>query len=86
MEGKSHTRRWVPHLKKNIKNEIKDMYLNENCDYLHEKTIYVINENIPFKELSAKELKRKTKPWVTKGILISMKKRTNSLNQFLHYF
>ena len=41
-----------------------------------------VNKNIPLKELSNKEIKRNKKPWITKGITTSIRKRTSYLNKF----
>ena len=41
-----------------------------------------VNKNIPLKELSNKEIKRNKKPWITRGITTSIRKRTSYLNKF----
>ena len=35
----------------------------------------VIDKNAPLKKLTKEELKRSRKPWITKGILTSIKKK-----------
>ena len=42
----------------------------------------VINKNVPLKEMSNKEIKRKKKPWITKGIIASIHKRNSYLKKF----
>ena len=42
----------------------------------------VVNKNIPLKKLSNKEIKRKKKTWITKGIITSIHKRTSYVNKF----
>ena len=54
--------------------------LNEKYDYFHGNIMQVVNKNIPLKKLSNKEIKRKKKPWITKGIITSIHKRTSYLN------
>ena len=39
----------------------------------------VVNKNAPLKELSNREIKRKKKPWLTKGIITSIHKRNSYL-------
>ena len=42
----------------------------------------VVNKNVPLKEMSNKEIKRKKKPWITKGIIASVHKRNSYLKKF----
>ena len=53
--------------------EIND--LNEKYDNFHDTVMQVVSKNVPVKELSNKEIKRKKKPWITKGIITSIHKR-----------
>ena len=41
----------------------------------------VVNKNVPLKEMSNKEIKRKKKPWITKGIITSIHKRNSYLKK-----
>ena len=66
----------------NIENKIHNMCLNDKYVHIHEKTMNIINKNIPFKELSGNEIKKKKKPWVTK-ILKSIKQKNHFLKLFL---
>ena len=50
----------------NIENKIHNMCLNNKYVYIHEKTMNVINKNIPFKELSGNEIIKDTKYIETK--------------------
>ena len=45
--------------KSDLKDKISNMNLNDKYDFLHESTMNTINKNIPYKELSMNELKRK---------------------------
>ena len=63
-------------------NILKINDLNEKYNTFHDKVIQIVNKNIPLKELSNKEIKRKKKPWITKGITTSIHKRTSYLNKF----
>ena len=44
-------------------------------DIFYSKLTELVNENVPLKQITKKQLKRQSKPWVTKGILKSMSKR-----------
>ena len=66
----------------NIENKTH-MCLNNKYVYIHEKTMKIINKNIPLKELSGNEIKKKKKPWVTKAILKSIKQKNHFLKLFL---
>ena len=41
----------------------------------------VIDKNAPLKKLTEEELKRSKKPWITKGILTSIKKKKYSFQK-----
>ena len=43
----------------------------------------VINNNAPIREQTKREMKRKNKPWITKGILKLIKTKNILLKQFL---
>ena len=42
----------------------------------------VVNKNVPLKEMSNKEIKKKKKPWIIKGIITSIHKRNSYLKTF----
>ena len=44
-------------------------------DTFYSKLTELVNENVPLKQITKKQLKRQSKPWVTKGILKSMSNR-----------
>ena len=56
--------------------------LNKKYDAFHENLIQVVNKNVPLKEMSNKEIKRKKKPWIAKGIITSFHKRNSYLKKF----
>ena len=41
----------------------------------------VVNKNVPLKEMSNKQIKRKKKPWITQGIITSIHKRNSYLKK-----
>ena len=43
----------------------------------------VIDKNAPLKKLTKEELKRSKKPWITKGILTSIKKKNILLKKII---
>ena len=45
----------------------------------HDNVMQVVNKTVPLKELSNKEIKRKEKPWIAKGIITSIHKPDNQL-------
>ena len=61
-------------LKENIL-KIKD--LNKKYDTFHDNVMEVANKDVPLKKLSNNEIKRKKKPWITKGIITSIHKRNS---------
>ena len=69
--------------------EIKNLdlmkYENVNNMYnaFHNKYIEIIDKNAPYKTLSKKESKLKLKPWITKGILQSIKTRGNYRKKYI---
>ena len=63
-------------------NILKINDLNKKYDAFHENLMQVVNKNVPLKEMSNKEIKRKKKPWTTKGIIMSIHKRNSYLKKF----
>ena len=61
-----------------------DFYLHSNCtfDYLNKNFQTALNKHAPIKVLSKKETKLRLKPWLTKGILTSMKIKRNLFSLF----
>ena len=56
-------------------NILKINDLNKKYDAFHENLMQVVNKNVPLKEMSNKEIKRKKKPWTTKGINVNSQKK-----------
>ena len=91
-KGKPYKRDYTNFDEENLINDIKKQKLTENISKIndlnekyntfHDKVMEAVNKNIPLKELSNKEIKRNKKPWITKGITTSIRKRTSYLNKF----
>ena len=68
----------------NLEDKIKNYSeINEKFDFFHKNIINAINNNAPIREQTKREMKRKKKPWITKGILKLIKTKNIPLNQFL---
>ena len=63
-------------------NILKINDLNKKYVTFHDNVMQVVNKNAPFKQLSNREIKRKKKPWITKGIITSIHKRNSYLKKF----
>ena len=64
--------------KLNMETKIKSLKgVNFKYKFFHDSAMTVIDKHVPFKELSNKEIKDMKKPWVTKGIKVAIKKKTN---------
>ena len=91
-KGKPYKRDYANFDEENLINDIKKQKLTENISKIndlnekyntfHDKVMEAVNKNIPLKELSNKEIKRNKKPWITKGITTSIRKRTSYFNKF----
>ena len=62
-------------------NILKINDLNKKYDAFHENLMQVVNKNVPIKEMSNKEIKKKKKPWIIKGIITSIHKRNSYLKK-----
>ena len=51
--------------------------------YFHDKILYLINKNAPMRDATKKENKTNHKPWITSGILKSIKQKNKLLKKFL---
>ena len=60
-------------------NILKINDLNKKYDAFCKNLMQVVNKNVPLKEMSNKEVKRKKKPCITKGIITSIHKRNSSI-------
>ena len=49
----------------------------------HDKLLLIINKHAPYKTLSKKETKLKFKPWITKSISKSIKKKNELYRKFI---
>ena len=54
---------------------------NVSFDNLNNKVEEIVNKHLPLKKLSKKELRIQAKPWITRGIRSSMKRRDRLLNK-----
>ena len=66
---------------------IRDRHYN-TCNRLQsprffEKTNELLNKHVPLKKMTKKELKLESKPWITPGIIASIKRRDNLLNKYI---
>ena len=55
--------------------------INQKYKFFYENIMKVIDKNAPLKKLTKEELKRSKKPWITKGILTSIKKKIYSFQK-----
>ena len=55
--------------------------INQKYKFFYENIMKVIDKNAPLKKLTKEELKRSKKPWITKGILTSIKKKKYSFQK-----
>ena len=69
---------WQSVLQVNICNDPSRMF-----DLFYSKTSEIIDKHIHVKELSKKELKLKSKPWITKAIRKSINIKNNIYKKFL---
>ena len=56
---------------------VKHKTVNEMLNSFHEKPLEIIDKNAPFRTLSKRERKLREKPWITKGILQSIRIKNN---------
>ena len=56
---------------------------NLSFDAFHNNIEALLDKYMPMKKLTNKQYKRKYKPWITHGILTSMRRRDKLLNQFI---
>ena len=57
--------------------------INQKYKFFYENIMKVIDKNAPLKKLTKEELKRSKKPWITKGILTSIKKKNILLKKII---
>ena len=54
---------------------------DESYQIFYEKIMVLLDEMAPYKKISRNELRLNQRPWITKGLLVSMKKRDELLKQ-----
>ena len=64
-----------------MRNDLRDP--NISFKRFYEKLDALINEHLPLKRLSKNQIKNRNKPWITKGILKSVRKRDNVYKRFM---
>ena len=71
--------------KLNLKQKIENFRgeIDQKYTFFHENIMKVIDKNAPLKKLTKEELKRYKIPWITKGILNSIKKKYILLKKFI---
>ena len=57
--------------------------VNEMLNAFHEKLLEIIDKNAPFRTLSKRERKLREKPWITKGMLQSIRSKNNLYNRYI---
>ena len=62
---------------------MKHKTVNEMLNSFHEKLLEIIDKNAPFRTLSKREKKLREKPWITKGILQSIRIKNNLYNMYI---
>ena len=62
--------------------ETDKMDANLSFEIFHNKYNKILNKHVPLKKVTKKDLKLKTKPWITTGILKSIKRRDKLLNLY----
>ena len=62
---------------------LKHKTVNEMLNTFHEKLLEIIDKNAPFRTLSKREKKLREKPWITKGILQSIRIKNNLYNRYI---
>ena len=62
-------------------NEISN---NDAFNNLFESTSSVIDDYMPLRKITNKEFKRRYKPWISKGILISINRKINYITNILN--
>ena len=62
---------------------IKDNDTNSSFDSFFQNFTKLLDKHLPLKKMSIKTFKRRFKPWITKGILKSIKKRNELHSRFM---
>ena len=56
---------------------------NHSFQRFNEKVNEILDKHMPWRKLNKKELRLQTKPWITKGILNSIKRRDRLLRKYI---
>ena len=62
---------------------LKHKTVNEMLNSFYEKLLEVIDKNAPFTTLSKREKKLREKPWITEGILQSIRIKNNLYKRYI---
>ena len=62
-----------------------DQNINSIFESFHKKITEVIDNHVPLRKLSKKECKLQAKPWITKGIRVSIAKKNKIYKEYLKY-
>ena len=63
--------------------EIDKGDVNLSFNNFFDQTNSLLDKYVPLKKISQKEYKRKFKPWITNGILTSIKRRDHIFGKFI---
>ena len=66
-----------------FENIINENNVNTKYDIFHDHFLKTLDKHAPFRKLSKKELRRKRKPWITKGIHKSIKVKNKLYKKFV---
>ncbi len=56
---------------------------NYSLEKLLENSLDIVNKHMPLKKMSKKDLKLEAKPWITPGIITSIKRRDSLLREYI---
>ena len=57
--------------------------INTICNDYHQKFLNVINKHAPYKEITRKDMKWRSKPWITRGIQKSIKEKASCYKKYI---
>jgi hypothetical protein len=67
----------------NWKLESLDDNVNEMVDTFNSELMKIIDKHIPLKQLSRKDVKHRSKPWITSGTRTSLKIKNNLYKKYI---
>ncbi len=59
--------------------------VNEMFDIFNSKLMKIIDKHIPLKQLSRRDVKHRSKPWITSGIRMSLKIKNNLYKKYIKF-